>query len=234
MGPVIKYYSTNYKDVYTVIRGDSGFAQPELYELAETHDVTYAIRLKANATLSKSVNEFMLDFMFEFGSDYSKTHTLYGEFMYAAKSWAIKRRVCFKIQRKAGELLPSTTFVVTTMEASPKDVIKFYSKRGNMENFIKEAKLDFGMDSLSHTSYLANANKMMQMALAYTLNNLMRRLCFPKHDQAKRMHTLRTILVKVASRFISSGRYYKFKLCSSYPYKSFFNKNFEGINALPI
>ena len=234
MGPIIKHYNTHYKDVYTVIRGDSGFAKPELYELAEEHNIPYAIRLKANATLAKYINEFMLDFHFEFGSDYSKTHTQYGEFMYAAKSWATERRVCFKIQRKAGELLPSTTFVVTTMEASPRDVIKFYSKRGNMENFIKEAKLDFGMDTLSHTSYLANANRMMQMVLAYTLNNLMRRLCFPKHETSKRMHSLRTILVKVASRFISSGRYFKFKLCSSYPYKSFFTNLFERIDMLPV
>lgn len=140
--------------------------------------------------------------------------------------------VC-KIERKAGELLPSHTFVVTSMDASAKDVIRFYSKRGTMENFIKEAKLDFGMDTLSHTSYMANANRLMQMALAYNLNNLMRRLCFSEDKKPKRMQTLRTILTKVAGRFVTSGRYSVFKLCSSYPYKQFFVDLFSRIDLLP-
>ncbi len=67
--------------------------------------------------------------------------------MYRANSWNIERRVCFKLQRKAGELLPTCTFIVTSMDSSPKDIIRFYSNRGTMENFIKEAKLDFGMDN---------------------------------------------------------------------------------------
>lgn len=233
MGPIIKHYRSNYKNTYLVIRGDSGFAHPELYDLAETHNVAYCIRLKANQTLANHVNEALLDFNFEHSHDYSRTHTSYGEFMYQAKSWTKARRVCFKLQRKAGELLPTATFVVTTMEAEPKDVIKFYSKRGNMENFIKEIKTDFGMDTLSHTSYLANVNKMMQIALAYNINNLMRRLCFPDSNKKERMSTLRTKLVKIASRFVSSSRYYKYKLCSSYPYKNFFISILNQIDQLP-
>jgi hypothetical protein len=119
------------------------------------------------------------------------------------------------------------------MDASPKDVVKFYSNRGKMENFIKEAKLNFGMDTLSHTSFMANANRMMQILLAYNLNNLMRRLCFETTDKPSRMNTLRTKLTKIAGRFVYSGRYITFKLCSSYPYKSFFVKLFQRINLLP-
>lgn len=233
MGPVLVHYKTKHKNTYLIIRADSGFAMPKLYELAEEHGVAYAIRLKANATLSKLSTELTQDFHDIYGSDFTKTHTLYGEFMYRAKSWNQERRVVCKIQRKAGELLPSYTFVVTTMEASAKDVIKFYSKRGTMENFIKEAKLDFSMDTLSHTSYMANANRLMQMVLAYNLNNLMRRLCFSENEKPKRMHTLRTVLTKVAGRFVRSGRYSVFKLCSSYPYKRFFVELFKRIELLP-
>ena len=89
------------------------------------------------------------------------------------------------------------------------------------------------MEGLSHTSYMANANRLMQMALAYNLNNLMRRLCFTQKYKSKRMHTLRTMLTKVAGRFVTSGRYSVFKLCSSYPYKQFFVDLFSRINLLP-
>lgn len=233
MGPVISHYEKNHKDTYCVIRGDSGFALPKLYELAEQHNTTYAIRLKANATLSKLAADLTDEFYDLYGCDYEKDHSLYGEFMYQAKSWNIERRVVCKVQRNAGELLPRHTFVVTTMEVSAKEVINFYCNRGTMENFIKEAKLDFGMDTLSHSSYMANANRIMLMVLAYNLNNLMRRLCFTENEKPKRMQTLRTILTKVAGRFISSGRYYTFKLCGSYPYKQFFVKLFIRIDQLP-
>ncbi len=84
------------------------------------------------------IKEYLYDSHDEFGSYYSKSHTTYGEFMYCANSWDIERRVCFKIQRKAGELLPNCVFIATSMDADPKDVMKFYSKRGSMGNFIKK------------------------------------------------------------------------------------------------
>ena len=233
MGPFLVGYRKMHKNTSLVIRADSGFAMPKLYELADKHSVAYVIRLKVNAVLSKLATELTEKFYDQYGSDFTKMHTLYGEFMYRAKTWDRERRVVCKIQRKGGELLPSYTFVVTSMEASAKDVIRFYSKRGTMENFIKEAKLDFGMDTLSHSSYMTNANRLMQMVLAYNLNNLMRRLCFSEHEKPKRMHTLRTLLTKVAGRFIRSGRYSTFKLCSSYPYKCFFVDLFERIELLP-
>jgi hypothetical protein len=52
------------------------------------------------------------------------------------------------------------------------------------------------MGTLSHTSYMANANGMIQIPLEYNLNNLMRRF-FSHKEKSKRMHTLRTTLTKV-------------------------------------
>ncbi len=69
--------------------------------------------------------ELTEEFYDKYGSDFTKMYTHYGEFMYRAKSWDKERRVVCKIQRKIGELLPSYTFVVTSMKASAKDVIRF-------------------------------------------------------------------------------------------------------------
>src|SRR5690606_37216627 len=48
VGPEMKRYQKLSPWTNICIRGDSGFAIPELYQLAETHDVYYVIRLKAN------------------------------------------------------------------------------------------------------------------------------------------------------------------------------------------
>ena len=56
-GDIIDCTSKKYMDIDLYIRGDSGFALPGLYEIAEEHNAKYAIRLKANATLYKHSEE---------------------------------------------------------------------------------------------------------------------------------------------------------------------------------
>ncbi len=92
-----------------------------------------------------------------------------------------------------------------------------------MENFIKEAKLDFGMGSLSHTSFLANAVKLAIKALAYNLINFMKRLIVPKEQGKRCMLSIRKMFIKVDSHHSRSSRYKKTQICSSYPYKNLFH-----------
>jgi len=75
-----------------------------------------------------------------------------------------------------------------------------------MENFIKEAKLDFGMDTLSHASFLTNAVKLLIRGLAYNLISFMKRLVLSKIYQKSRLLTLRVIRIKVTGRLVRSGR----------------------------
>lgn len=230
LGPAIKQYKKKFPDKYILVRADSGFALPALYDLVEAHDANYVIRLKANAKLGEKIN----DKYDCFNDDYTKHHVFYGEFEYRADSWAKARRVVYKLERKVGELHPQSTFIVTNMETSPSMVIKTYSKRGNMENFIKEIKNDFGFDTLSHHSFNANASRMMIIALAYNLNNLMRRLIIPTHQNHRQMCTLRTLIIKVAGKYIRTGRKQIIKMSSSFPYKDLMVKTYLNINQLRL
>lgn len=136
---------------------------------------------------SQPIREADHDFQDAYGADYSKRHTLYHDFNYQAGSWKGSRRVACQIERKAGELCPRHAFIVTTLAAHPQEVIHDYHKRGQMENFIKEAKLDFGMDTLSHSAFLTNAVKLLIRTLAYNLINFMKRLTLPKAYQKSRL-----------------------------------------------
>lgn len=70
------------------------------------------------------------------------------KFHYAAKSWSKNRRVVYKIElrktEEVCELFPVYTFIVTNRDDDPKEIVRLYCKRGNMENFIKESKNEFG------------------------------------------------------------------------------------------
>ena len=222
LGPVISRYKNKYEKTTRVVRADSGFAMPRLYELLEDNDTLYAIRSKAYKTLytlAKGITEEMDILTSKNILDYK---VVYGEFLYEAKGWGEKRRVVVKIEKPEGQMVYNYTFIVTNMTSSPEDVIRFYSKRGTMENFIKESKNGFGFKTLSSTQYIANANKLQISLLAYNFNNWFRRIALTPTMQSNRIETIRLKMVKIAARITNSGRYLTFKLCSSCPYKKQF------------
>ena len=62
---------------------------------------------------------------------------VYGEFMYQAGPRPYERRVVCKVEKTENQMTYMYTFIVTNMELYPEYLIKFYCKRGLMENFIK-------------------------------------------------------------------------------------------------
>jgi len=227
--PILKWYKEKFPEIKLLFRGDSGFAIPDLYEILEEYNVLYSIRLKANSKLHKSIKTRTDYFDASELNDSSKHLIVYDEIEYQAASWEKKRLVKVKIDRKPGELILNSTYVVTNEDNNPKETIDFYSNRGTMENFIKEVKNGFGMKNMSHSNFITNQNKMAQLMIIYNLNNIMRRLVFPKELIKCRIETIRYKFIKVASKFISSGRKCIFKLSSSYPYKDSFYKIIENI-----
>lgn len=79
-------------------------------------------------------------------------------------------RVVVKMEREVSELFFQFTFIVTNMELSPHNVIRFYCQRGYMENFIREAKNGFACDKMSSTDFETNAVKLQLAMLAYNFN----------------------------------------------------------------
>jgi len=230
--PVLKWLEAKYPKTQLLVRADSGFATPDLYNLCEEYGVSFVIRLKSNSVLKKLSKDLADEFWKTLGDDYSKHHVMYDEFYYQASSWQKPLRVICRLERASGELLPRITFIVTTLKAFPDTVVKAYNKRGNMENFIKEAKIDFSMESASHTSFIANAVKTMIKALAYSLINIMKRLLLNKEHKKCRMLSLRSLFIKVACRVVTSARKTTFKLCSSYPLQKYFHRIMSRIEAL--
>ncbi len=91
-----------------------------------------------------------------------------------------------------------------------------------MENYIKEAKNGFYLDRMSSHSFTTNEVRMMLSLLAYNLTNWLRTLCFPEGQKNMQIQTIRTKVVKAASKLVKSGRSLYFKLSSSFVYQSFF------------
>jgi len=231
--PLLMEYLEDYPEVALYLRGDSGFACPELFELLETNGTSYAIRLKVNETL-KNLTESLEKELDEITADNKVDYAVvYGEFRYAAASWGQTRRVIVKIEKPANQLVYMHTFIVTNMDLKPTEIIRFYCNRGKMENFIKESKSGFDMDTMSSHSMTVNSNRMQISVLVYNIFNWFRRLVLPPSMRKFQIDTVRLKLLKIAAKMVHSARYITFKLCSSCPYKEAFIETLNNIRLLP-
>ena len=232
--PVLENLTTCEFPTTLSLRGDSGFATPELYELCEeeNYKVSYAIRLKKNAVLeelAKAEDTLLFEKTATNAIDYA---VVYGEFYYKSGSWSKDRRVVFKIEKPYGQLTHMYTFIVTNMTADIQSVIKFYCGRGKMENFIKESKNGFDFGAVSSRSRVVNANRVQIHALAYNIFNWFKRLALCSTMKKQCADTIRLKLIKIAAKVIRSGRYIYFKLCSSCPYQKEFYETLDNISQL--
>jgi len=201
--------------------------------LCEKESVYFVIRLKSNVNLQRIAKELHPSSP---PSDVSKTECYFEETIYQAESWSKPRKVIVKSVRPSGELFFIHSFFVTNLvEAfSPKDIVLAYQKRGTMENYIKEAKNGFNLDKMNSHAFLVNEVKMMLSLLAYNLTNWLRSLSFPKEQKNMQIETIRTRIIKVASKLVRSGRSLFFKLSSSFVYQDFFWKVLSRIQNLQI
>jgi hypothetical protein len=232
LGPVIGHYQKNYPDIKCTVRGDSGFATPELYELLEVMNSFYCIRLKSNPKLQSLGTAIADQHLTE--DDIQKEVTLYKEFEYKAGSWTKARRVIVKIHKLAGEMIPNTmAFYLTNLDLSPEETVEFYNQRGTSENMIKEAKNGFRMDKVNHRNFVTNVNRIQLTGLAYNLVNSFKRLVLPDKFSHFQIETLRNKFFKIGAKKILGGRQVTYKMATAFPLQDAFYEIHDNIAHLP-
>src|SRR5690625_2755677 len=158
--PLVEHYNEKFPEMMPYLRGDSGFAVPDLYEFCEKESVYYTIRLKSNAVLQRIAEELHSSTS---TTDFAQSECYYEDIPYQAKSWSKPRRVIIKSERLANEMHFTHTFIITNLgdAFTPKDIAHSYQKRGTMENYIKESKHGLFFDQMNSSSFHANEAKMM-------------------------------------------------------------------------
>ncbi len=137
MKSLLEEFIEDFPDIPLYLRGDSGFASPDLYKVLEDKDCKYEIRLKENAklrVLAEEANHALYRATKFNQVDYAVE---YGEFMYQAASWSHPRRVVFKIEKPYDQMIHMYTFIVTTMELESYQVIRFYCGLCFCQQFIQ-------------------------------------------------------------------------------------------------
>lgn len=228
--PLLKHYQDQLPETDILVRGDSGFATPAVYDTCEADDVFYIIRLKRNKRLHNLAEEFV---QISDTTEWHETETHYYSATYQATSWPKPRQVYVKSTRVAGELIFSHEFIVTNLtNLTAEAAFELYHKRGQMENYIKEAKEGFFFDKTDSSTFTANAARMMVSVLAYNIINFMKQIALPKTETGLRVSTLRIRLFKVAARVVFTGRRIQLRLSSHHVYHRLFYQVLQRIQAI--
>ena len=214
-----------------MFRADAAFAKPEIYEALEEREVKYAIRIPANDSLQRDIEELLTR---PVGRPSKKPLVEFKGFLYQAASWKTARRVVAKVEHHPGELFPRVGFIVTNLTLPSRAVVRFYNKRGTAEQWIKEGKQAVKMTRLSCHRFRSNEVRLWLTIIAYNLGNLWRRLVLPQRIGNWSLTSLQQRLVKTGGRLVKHARYYWLLLAEGHLTRLLFASMLRTISALPL
>jgi hypothetical protein len=203
-----------------IIRGDAGFAIPDMYEYCEAENLKYVIGLIRNDVLERMI-ETLLHTAHEEYTKTGKKQRMFAEVQYQAGSWEKARRVIMKAEwLKQG---PNTRFIVSNLSYSPKRLYEFYTERGGTcEVRIDELKNGLKADRLSCHRFIANQFRLFLHMAAYWLVLKLREALRKTEFASMQIQQLRLRLLKIGGQVLQTARRVWFRLASGYPWKNIF------------
>mgnify|MGYP000323128038 CR=1 FL=1 len=227
---LVKRLRTAWPNIKIIFRGDCAFARKHILYWCEKNNVDYIVGIASNKRLKRMASTLTNKAEKEYNVTGEKQR-LFDEFNYAAASWNRSRRIVAKAEHHGkGDNL---RFVVTTLKQVP-DIIydHHYCPRGNMENGIKQLKLDFYSDRNSCQNFLANQFRLLLSSIAYILLTQLRRAHHSLAWLTKAYgQTIRLKLIKIGVVIRKNTRRIQFLLTSHYPYQNDFRQLVHSINS---
>lgn len=213
---LVKRLRAQWPQVKIVFRGDSGFCRQRIINYCERSDVNYIIGLARNPRLQQITEFLELSMKDEFERTKVKQREI-GEFMYAAQSWPIGRRVITRLEY--GEQGNNPRYIVTNLDAPAQQLYDdVYCQRGEAENRIKEAQVGLFATRTSCQHFQSNQLRMLLAALGYVLIERLRALALQGTELAvAQVDTLRIKLLKVAAVITRNTRRIRLYLASNWP-----------------
>ena len=182
------------------VRVDGGFAGHDWLDLLERQRVEYVVGLASNTRLVRCAGRLVGE---AYGLSKYRGHTehVFGETLYAARSWAHRRRVIIKaavVRLPGREPKCNPRFVVTNLSAPPAMVYANYCQRGDVEHRLKELHEGLALDRTSCSRFWANQFRVLLTAAAYGLLQELRRHAQGTVCATAQVSTLRERLLKLA------------------------------------
>ena len=205
--------------VEILLRADSHYAGPEVFDWCRANQVDWIFGLAPNAALSRHITTLEASTAARFRAAPGRGKVRrFAQFYDAAQSWRRVERLIARVE--AGSAGTDTRFIVTNLEGGRAKHLyeRLYCARGQAENHIKAWKNHLAADRTSCHAAEANQFRLFLHAAAYWLLWSMRRV-MPKRSvwRVMQFDTLRLRLVKIAARVVELKTQLRTHLPSSAP-----------------
>jgi len=229
---LIKKLRQAYPKALILFRADAGFAVPALYRYLEGQPETrYVIGFITNNRLLAKTAPLLERAQRQY-QETGEKQRLFTSFSYQAESWDKPRRIIAKVEYT--RLGANQRFVVTNLSRNPQFVYDdIYVLRGDVENRIKELKLEIKADRLSCHRFLANQFRLLLHTAAYCLFWLLRHHLQGTELATAQVNTLRLKLLKIGARIRETSRRIWVHLASGYPYRDLLAGLLQNLRASP-
>ena len=229
---LIKKLKQAYPGALILFRADAGFAIPAIYRyLEEQPETRYVIGFITNNRVLAKAAPLLLKAQRQY-QETGEKQRLFTSFSYQAESWTKPRRIIAKVEYT--HLGANQRFVVTNLSRNPQFVYDdIYVLRGDVENRIKELKLEIKADRLSCHRFLANQFRLLLHTAAYCLFWLLRHHLQGTELATAQVNTLRLKLLKIGARIRETSRRIWVHLASGYPYRDLLAGLLQNLRASP-
>ena len=217
-------------DLKILFRMDSGYFDDEIIEIIESAGCQYLIKGKEYPTLASQVTAPTISFMK--GEEGRETTELFTKL----DTWDKDRRFVVSRVLKPEKDRAQLSFLegdefeyfyfVTNTELPSEKVVIAYEKRGNAENYIKEAKYDMAVGRLLLKSFWANEAIFQLMMLTYNLFLLFKMDFANGTEYRQQIKTFRLKYIFLAGKIIRTARSVIMKLSEKYPYREMYEQSF--------
>lgn len=207
------------KGMKKILRADRGYCAAELFNVCHTAQAKFVMCAKEDfyiKTLDKVTNWRRTTLKFK---DYKSEECEIGHTIYKGRDMRETARVVLLRARKKEALFEDFEYFafITNIgqhEWTDEKVIKFYRKRGNSENFIRETKYNFDLKHFPCQKLLANR---VYGVLAAFAHNIMRFTALVDNSEKIRFaKNLRFRTVNLACEVAKHAGYVTFRFCQQH------------------
>lgn len=217
-------------------RMDSGYESDEVMSWNEARGVGYVIRMTMKGELWSRIYSIPKQAYRPIETEVGTVEVY--SFGFQRKSWSKQRRLVIvrwkdEVDRAQMNLFDDKgymyTVLVTNLKWNEEDIYRFYDKRADVENHIREGKYDFCIDHISSDHFHANAADLelrllaMNQLILFTKNILKQRS--PRHFAS----TVRRKWLLIPAKLLTGARQLSLKLSDRHPFRdqwSVYRENF--------
>jgi len=226
----VSYLQSHRPDLPIVLRSDSAGYNHRLMRYCDRQGVGFVIAGRDSEAVSQII-QGLTDWSPLRGSRRNEEVGESLHFIGSEKTGAVYRLIVVRRKKEQGALFPefdySYRFYLTNTVWNKNVVVRFYRKRGDAENVIRELKEGYGVDHILSEDFLAAAFYFQLQLLAYNLVQFFKGVHLERSWWPMRLKQLRYRLLNIAGVVVRHARTTVLRLTQQYRHFTTFQRVFH-------